>query len=88
MNSIYVSDGCELHQGGVRYAKYWPILEEFNIQYYGLIAYKKSMSQTVEEWKFEETFEELTVLRGAIAKMNSMLLGFQKNGWVVSAMEK
>lgn len=67
---------------------YWPILEELNIQYYGLIAYKKSKSQTVEEWKFEETFEELTVLRGAIAKMNAMLLGFQKNGWVVSVMEK
>lgn len=70
-----------------RNEKYWPILEEFNKQYHGLIAHKKSMGQTVEEWKFEETFEELKISIGAFAKMNKVLLVFRKNGWVLSAME-
>lgn len=45
------------------------------------------MGQAVEERKFEETLGELTVLIGAFNVMNKMLLGFQKNGWVLSAME-
>lgn len=45
------------------------------------------MGQTVEEWKFEATFEELTVLIGAFAMMNKMLLVFRKNEWVLSAIE-
>lgn len=78
------------HVAEKRYAKYWPIVEEFSEQYRGLIEYEKSIvshGQNVAEWKYKETFKQYQILTGAFASMHKVLLKFRKKDWVPNAIE-